>query len=215
MMQQISSSMPTYLESKEPAGQVDKAKYWLVRGLPDEEIITKGINKNTVRIARSWLVRDGFLRKDGEHYLVIAGPMEGASFIPFTKSRQRHSNGEKVITSGGHNLSNVYFIADTESRSVKIGVSKEPIKRVLSIQTHNPNKLELLDAVYDVPISLEKELHNEFMTSRLSGEWFRYYLPGDNILLRLGDKLVRYTIPKVSSITTLGNAKVDNAVMEA
>lgn len=55
---------PVFLEDKEPDGKENRAKYWLMKGLDDEEVAAKGINPGTVRIARSHLIRDGYLPKE-------------------------------------------------------------------------------------------------------------------------------------------------------
>ena len=59
--------LPAFMMEDEPTGQEDKAKYWLLREptLSDEDIASaKNINVNTVRIARSHLARDGYIKKE-------------------------------------------------------------------------------------------------------------------------------------------------------
>lgn len=53
-----------FLRDEEPTGEEDRSKYWLLRGLSDEEVAEKGLNPNTVRIARSHLMRDGYMKKE-------------------------------------------------------------------------------------------------------------------------------------------------------
>jgi len=55
---------PVFLGDDEPSGKENRAKYWLMRGLTDEDIVAKGINSGTVRIARSHLIKDGYLKKE-------------------------------------------------------------------------------------------------------------------------------------------------------
>lgn len=203
------NGIPEFLKIEEPAGEENKAKYWLMRGLPDEEVAQKGINKNTVRIARSHLARDGFLLKEGKHYTVMAGPKKGVSLVLHSKPAQLHD--VEPSTEVRQKLSNIYFIVDDRNKAIKIGASSDPTKRILGIQTHNPNKLELVGIINSAPVGLERNLHEEFKDSKLSGEWFRYYSPGDNILLRIDGNLVRYTIPHIENVVTLTN---DNAEVQ-
>lgn len=57
--------LAAYLREEEPAGKTDKAKYWLLRGLSDDEIAeSKDLNPNTVRMARGELVKEGLLKKE-------------------------------------------------------------------------------------------------------------------------------------------------------
>jgi len=66
----------------------------------------------------------------------------------------------------------VYFIIDRQRQVVKIGVSQFPQKRLASLQTSNPNPLELaLFVTGGYP--LEKSLHERYAANRLSGEWFQ------------------------------------------
>jgi hypothetical protein len=65
----------------------------------------------------------------------------------------------------------IYFIADTKTNMVKIGVSTTPEKRLAGLQTSSPNKLVFL-AVAEGDEKKEKELHQQFKKYRKSGEWF-------------------------------------------
>ncbi len=54
-----------FQKEEEPTGKTDKAMYWLMRGMSDEDIVeTKGLNRNTVRMARGWLADNGYLKKE-------------------------------------------------------------------------------------------------------------------------------------------------------
>ena len=55
--------VPEYLGDVEPSGKLNKAKYWLMKGVTREELIEQGHNKGTVRIAMNDLVRDGHSKK--------------------------------------------------------------------------------------------------------------------------------------------------------
>ena len=55
----------------------------------------------------------------------------------------------------------------------KIGVSKNPKKRVKQLKTGNPNGIELLqffESIYAYKI--ESKLHKEYKSNKLDGEWF-------------------------------------------
>ena len=63
----------------------------------------------------------------------------------------------------------IYFIQDSSSQAIKIGVSKQPLKRLADLQTAHPSQL-LLIGVMDGMQQQEKELHRRFTRQR--GEWF-------------------------------------------
>ena len=65
----------------------------------------------------------------------------------------------------------IYFIK-AANKYVKIGVSKDPHKRLKELQTGNPLPLKL---ILTMPGSFdtEKALHDYFKSARVEGEWFR------------------------------------------
>lgn len=66
----------------------------------------------------------------------------------------------------------IYFI--TDSNYIKIGYTKNDVKkRLKQLQTSNPNRLFLLGYI-DGDKKREKELHKKFFSSiaRINGEWF-------------------------------------------
>lgn len=66
----------------------------------------------------------------------------------------------------------VYFVQEENDGPIKIGWAANPIKRLSSMQSGNPRKLQLLGAIKTRRRSLERELHEKFSIDRLSGEWF-------------------------------------------
>ncbi len=90
------------------------------------------------------------------------------------RSRSNKKSGDKqvVLLSG-----RVYFIKDTGTRSIKIGFSKTPEKRLADLQTANANKLMILGTIPGTPKD-ETLLHDRFSEHRLEGEWFK----GDEII---------------------------------
>lgn len=63
----------------------------------------------------------------------------------------------------------VYFISDGEA--VKIGISKNPTKRLAQLQTGHPRRLSIL-ATLPGGADEEMQLHGRFREHRLHGEWF-------------------------------------------
>ena len=71
-------------------------------------------------------------------------------------------------------MSFVYFIIESPfTGKVKIGKSDSPQARLKTLQTGNPNKLEIHGVVpCDNAFGLETTLHNKYNSRRLNGEWF-------------------------------------------
>jgi hypothetical protein len=65
----------------------------------------------------------------------------------------------------------VYFIRAGVDGPVKIGIAREPLKRLRDLQVANPVELRLL-AVTDGGRAAEVMLHRTFRESRVRGEWF-------------------------------------------
>ena len=82
--------------------------------------------------------------------------------------------GDKSYDGAGY----IYFIENSEDKSIKIGYSTYPPGRLEQLQTSCSAKLTLL-ATKKGKISLEKKLHKEFSHLRIRGEWFN---PGADLL---------------------------------
>lgn len=65
----------------------------------------------------------------------------------------------------------VYFIGDGNG-CIKIGKSTSPSRRLASLQTAHPRRLELI-ATMPGGAYMEGRLHEKFADHRLSGEWFK------------------------------------------
>jgi hypothetical protein len=63
----------------------------------------------------------------------------------------------------------IYFIQDTGSKAIKIGISYNPPKRLAALQTAHASRLTLM-GVMDGGQREERALHHRF--ARLQGEWF-------------------------------------------
>lgn len=89
--------------------------------------------------------------------------------------------GNKIISLFGEQVSKdsafVYFVLNSDSNAIKIGKAKDLQKRLKSLQTVSPTKLQLLKAVQvmseEEARTLESSLHRKFTTLRITGEWFR------------------------------------------
>jgi len=64
----------------------------------------------------------------------------------------------------------VYFL--TDGTYIKIGRSADVEKRVMTLQTGNTKKLEVLYTLEDVPASMEKAIHEICKPFKYRGEWF-------------------------------------------
>jgi hypothetical protein len=78
----------------------------------------------------------------------------------------------------------IYFIQDTETRRIKIGVSAEPNQRLRQLQTAHAAELKLI-AVMDGSRIEEQALHQLFTRKR--GEWFE---PTHDLLAFIREKTV-------------------------
>lgn len=65
----------------------------------------------------------------------------------------------------------VYAVLAQESRRIKIGVTNDPNRRLASLQTGSPERLELIGAAPGDRFT-EARLHAELQHDRLLGEWF-------------------------------------------
>lgn len=70
----------------------------------------------------------------------------------------------------------IYFIEDTNYKTIKIGKATNPKTRLNELQVGNPSHLELL-AACEVELKnaklAEQELHERFEPFRVRGEWFK------------------------------------------
>lgn len=67
----------------------------------------------------------------------------------------------------------VYLLQSLENGYYKIGVSKNPQKRIDQLQTGNSSKLKI-KYVYltEIPFKLEKSIKNYFSPNKKKGEWY-------------------------------------------
>ena len=69
----------------------------------------------------------------------------------------------------------IYLIKNIDDSFYKIGVARDPNKRIRQLQTGNSSKLSLI-TTYKSPIAykIEKVLHNRYSYLRKEGEWFDF-----------------------------------------
>lgn len=93
----------------------------------------------------------------------------------------------KIITPGKRTInldqqktelpSYVYFVINQDSNAIKIGTAKNVRRRLASLQTSSPAKLELLCSIkaqsVEAARELEQSLHQKFVNFHIRGEWFR------------------------------------------
>lgn len=89
---------------------------------------------------------------------------------------------EKKKEEKGFRIGCIYVIKDSKNNLYKIGVTKNNVKdRLSSMQTSNPNKLEIIfEKKIKKYIKVEEFLHVQFNEKNVSGEWFQ--LNKDEIL---------------------------------
>lgn len=66
----------------------------------------------------------------------------------------------------------IYFIESRRAKAIKIGLARDPEKRLRTLQTASPTKLRLIATCPGGPRE-EMLMHRRFASIRLRGEWFR------------------------------------------
>lgn len=67
----------------------------------------------------------------------------------------------------------LYIVQAKTTRFVKVGSCTDLKDRLRQVQTGCPYDLEVLVALYSEGRKLEKDLHVQFATLRVRGEWFK------------------------------------------
>ena len=107
----------------------------------------------------------------------------------------------------------VYLIrGDREGTfTYKIGKSNSPNFRIKSIQTSNPDNLEILYLYeIDIPYKLETFLHRTFSPFSIRGEWFKSDKIEDNFLLECNK--FKKMIEIISQNTTLSKNQLNKII---
>lgn len=66
----------------------------------------------------------------------------------------------------------IYFIRSGEGGPIKIGQAKDPVDRLMGLQTGSADELTLETAMIGEP-KVERQLHKRFAKHRIRGEWFK------------------------------------------
>lgn len=77
----------------------------------------------------------------------------------------------------------VYFIQNSKSKEIKIGLTKDITRRLNDIKTYFPYGVELLHVIEGNKL-LETELHKKFKKYNINGEWFE---PAQELLNHISD----------------------------
>jgi hypothetical protein len=101
---------------------------------------------------------------------ITAGKVIAGSFTPYGSVAEYYFHKQRDVPQIKID-DKVYFIADTKSNAVKIGVAKDVNLRLKSLQCANPNELTLLKVI-NGGYKKEKELHERFKNEQIRNEWY-------------------------------------------
>ena len=101
----------------------------------------------------------------------------------------------------------VYVIQQGKDGPVKIGYSSDPVKRLSSLQTGNPNQLQL-KRVFDGGMEVEQELHTylDDLRMRDNAEWFS---PASEVLKRVEGFGDRIPIEEIKPLAYRGEMRTE------
>lgn len=71
-------------------------------------------------------------------------------------------------------VAGIYFVQDGQHPLVKIGYASDVRRRIASLQTANPNRLNVAGVMVGFSMEGERQLHGHFEKDRIRGEWFRF-----------------------------------------
>jgi hypothetical protein len=83
-----------------------------------------------------------------------------------------YSNGQKSNKNTAR-IVDLYLIQNTNNKNLKIGISKNVNLRLLSLQSNNSDKLEIISVIKNKS-NIERQLHKKFSNLRIYKEWFKY-----------------------------------------
>ncbi len=97
----------------------------------------------------------------------------------------------------------VYFIDTEDGRYVKIGLTRRLTVRLSTIQIGHPGRLTVRGCLVG-DRAKERQLHQEFATSHVRGEWFKRTPELDLAIEALG---ITKVLPPQSNTTTVGRGR--------
>ncbi|MGH3499336.1 MAG: GIY-YIG nuclease family protein [Nocardioidaceae bacterium] len=107
------------------------------------------------------------------HYLQRLGVTD-AHFKVTSREPSAHNPWDSDQSrSMGSDTRAVYFIQSVDGGPIKIGVSRDPVARLASIQLMSPMRLRIIGVIPEGGRRTEQQLHERFASGRLHGEWFR------------------------------------------
>ena len=79
----------------------------------------------------------------------------------------------------------IYLIQNLETSRYKIGVSKNPKKRIKQLQTGSGEELKLIHTFEtDNARKIESALHNMYRQHKTMGEWFNLSLSEEHVFIK-------------------------------
>jgi hypothetical protein len=88
---------------------------------------------------------------------------------PLIKHDDKRFNPSFVFEGRQH----IYLIVNEAAGAVKIGISKNVLKRLNALQSANADKLFLYGYFPNAGLELEQKLHNLFKNQKIRGEWYK------------------------------------------
>lgn len=84
----------------------------------------------------------------------------------------------------------IYLIQNTTNSQIKIGRSKNPKRRLKTLQTGNGDRLKII-AQFDVEKDrhFEKRIHRAFWQFRKKGEWFEF--PNKDVAIAIVNTIIK------------------------
>jgi hypothetical protein len=106
----------------------------------------------------------------------------------------------------------IYFIQDSATQAIKIGLAKKPRKRLSTLQTGNSQTLVIVGTI---PGTAKDEalLHVKFAEHRLRGEWFKGEII-EGVLEIISSKREKVGGAKMNSDDTTGNVKGGDSAIQ-
>lgn len=82
-------------------------------------------------------------------------------------------------------MSYVYLIQNLETSKYKIGISKNPKKRIKQLQTGSGEEIKLIhEFKSEFPRKVETAMHNRYGHLRAHGEWFYLSISEDVVFIQ-------------------------------
>jgi hypothetical protein len=158
----------------------DVAKVLGYKGLP--ETINRRVDqeyKQVVRISTPGGMQSVVvLEEPGVYQLIFGSKVANAKKVQKWVLENMKMQPESIPFSdfsADRDNSGFVYLARNGKHWYKIGLSKQPLKRMSSLQTGSPLEVTLIHRVFSFnPVELEKSLHEYYSAYWLRGEWFEF-----------------------------------------